>query len=188
MRNISSKFTTPNLSTRPGHRRWGLPYIILLGALACAVLAWASQTYATIPPIAGVISSINANRGIAVARVVATGRTFEFNAPRKLILQLKVGQQVTVDFQTGLVSVAGAPGCCHVVVRVPRPTGLGGGGGGSQGAVFVTKQQALDAYRSNCDGVSTSSNRVCVPQCTLTTSGSSPGTEDDEYSCTCVCN
>ena len=46
-------------------------------------------------------------------------------------------------------------------------------------------------YQANCDQVAqTSGSGVhhCDARCVLTTSGSSPGTEDDEYSCTCICN
>jgi hypothetical protein len=44
-------------------------------------------------------------------------------------------------------------------------------------------------YQGNCNQVAQSSGRPhCDARCVLTTTGSKPGTEDDEYSCTCICN
>ena len=175
-------------NTRHARTRWTLICGALFSALCLAVLVLAIQAHATIPPIAGVITSINASKRIVTARVSATGKTFQFSAPKPLISRLKVGQRVTVDFRTGLVSVAATPNCCRVVVNIPRLATLPTGGLGER-PVAVTKKEAEDAHQGICDseGQNYTPPRQCRAECTLTTTGPLPDPGDDQYSCTCIC-
>lgn len=59
------------------------------------------------------------------------------------------------------------------------------GSGGIQGQ---TEGGAEGTYQSVCDQQATTSGLShCSADCVLTTTGSLPGPDDDEFSCTCIC-
>ncbi len=53
----------------------------------------------------------------------------------------------------------------------------------------ITKDEAEANHQSICDGQEANHppGTQCVADCTLTTTGTDPGPEDDEFTCTCKC-
>ncbi len=117
----------------------GFASVTMLSRVACAVFILAGfSVFATLlvpqanaqvakmqPPAAPPccnIKSINAQTGIVTAVEKATGRSFQFSVKDQALLKgLRVGQSVSADFNSGMVTIYGASPCCEI-------TSLGGQG------------------------------------------------------------
>ena len=62
------------------------------------------------------VTAIDARTGVVTAKVNATGRTFQFNAPPGIRTKLRVGQAIYADMAAGNVSVDNQEPCCSIVV------------------------------------------------------------------------
>ena len=92
---------------------------LLLGIVLLAVAALALRAEAATPCCG--ITAINTKTGVVTAKVLATGKTFQFKVDQlgpidgaKLLNSLKVGQQIYADFKTHKVSVNGLAPCCNI--------------------------------------------------------------------------
>lgn len=92
---------------------WPLIWILMV-ALGLSALALGQRVDAAEACCA--ISAIDAKNSLVTAREAATGRSFQFKAGgAKLLGSLKVGQKVSADFETQMVSVDGKMPCCLIV-------------------------------------------------------------------------
>lgn len=73
------------------------------------------------------ITDINQQTGIVIAKVNATGQTFEFGTSPQLLPSLKIGQVIYANLKNKQVSLDGTTICCNIVA-----IGAGGGNAGGQ--------------------------------------------------------
>jgi len=99
-------------------RTWVLAWALILGASIAA----------SVPPEASAdtpccrITTIDVKTGILTAKNTATGETFEFrlgNAAQ--IRNIKIGDQVSPDFQTRMVTVHSFQPVEGILIITPRP-------------------------------------------------------------------
>lgn len=172
--------------------------LLALGMLALATVegpapvAWAADPCCA-------ITAIDAKTGVVTAVETDTGRSFEFKvADAALLKTLKVGQKISADLKAGTVTLPSAkPGLKPVRVRItkaeppgaaaaaPRRQRTGAGGiGRSAPPVKVTAGD----LRGDENQAKACREVGGEWRCTVVSTGSSPGPEDDVVSCHCIRN
>jgi Cu/Ag efflux protein CusF len=165
-------------------------------AASCCLLAAAPATAAE--PVG--ITAIDTRAGIVTARD-ATGRlTIRFTVKDAALLRsLKVGQTVQADVGTQQVTIHGGAVCCAIVsvqsaapaASQPGVTGqaMQNAGGDPLGAGAPPRRIGKGQDYPNCstcgEACKACADRNMACNCTQVGSGSSPGPEDDTWSCTC---
>jgi len=90
------------------------------------------------------ITSIDAATGTVTAKVIATGKTFDFKVTNQALLQsLKLGQAVYANFTTHQVSLDGKTSCCPItgIGTVPVSNSTGAQAGVLSSTTTQTKQR-----------------------------------------------
>ena len=93
--------------------------LILGASMAVSV---PTKVSAVLPPD-GVITAIDVKTGIVTAKITATGETFEIkpgNAAQ--IRNIKIGDPVSTDFQTGSVTVHSFQPVDGILIKAPMQT------------------------------------------------------------------
>jgi Cu/Ag efflux protein CusF len=143
------------------------------------------------------ITAIDARAGVVTARDATGKLTLQFKVTDAALLKsLKVGQTVQADVGTQRVSIGGPP-CCAIVsvqtgAQAPGATGsamqnAGGDPLGTGGMPPVRIGSGKDYPNCSTCGAACKAcaDRNMACNCTQVGTGSSPGPEDDTWSCSC---
>lgn len=143
------------------------------------------------------ITAIDARAGVVTARDAAGKITIRFKVTDAALLKsLKVGQKVQADIGTQRVSVDGIAPCCAILAmqagaQPPGATGsaMQNAGGDPLGTGGPPVRIGKGADYPNCSTCGAAckacADRNMACNCTQIGSGSSPGPEDDTWSCSC---
>lgn len=160
--------------------------VVLFLACAAAIAA---------EPVGCTITDVNARTGVVTALDEAANRTLQFKAPPSLLRSLKVGQTVHADYRTRKVSVDGVAATLAIInVRPAEPVGeptasaqaMSDAGGDS----LLGGKRGLPPVKETT-GTENPGGAECKAKggewrCTVVSTGSSPGPEDDVRSCVCI--
>jgi hypothetical protein len=162
--------------------------IVHAGWIAVAALLWLLAGAAALAAEPASITAIDARSGIVTARGAPNTFTLQFKVTDAALLKsLQVGQVVRADLGAKKVSVYSASPCCGIVGMTGQASmnapGDPFGGGGPKTKVTKDDFPNCSTCRGDCK-VCTDSNMEC--RCTQIATGSSPGPEDDLWSCHCT--
>lgn len=168
--------------------------IVLAAALAQAALA--------AEPVGAKITAINAKTGVVTANETATGRMLQFKvADAALLKSLKVGLKISGDLHAMTVTLPAArPGAKAVQVRILKAEPVGRPaepvGQTGQAAQSTASQGRLGTggrppTKLETPGGDPAHEKACKEaggewRCTVVSTGSKPGPEDDVVSCHCI--
>ena len=144
------------------------------------------------------ITGIDARTGLVTAVNATRSRTIQFKAEAALLKTLKAGQVVYADLGTKQVTIHSGAVCCAIV---NMQTGANGSQTGVVGSASMNApgdpfggggppRKVSEKDFPNCSTCADAC-KVCAEwgqecRCTQIASGSSPGTEDDTWSCHCT--
>lgn len=176
-------------------RRMSVLFGLLLLGVALAVVVPAAE------PVGAKITAINAKTGVVIAKT-ATGRTFQFKVGDAALLKsLKVGLKISGDLQAMTVTLPAArPGAQAVQVRILKAEPVGRPaeplGQTGQAAQSTASQGRLGTggrppTKLETPGGDPAHEKACKEaggewRCTVVSTGSKPGPEDDVVSCHCI--
>ncbi len=176
---------------------WSSSNLLMLAMLALAAADLSAPPARAIEPCCS-ITGIDARTGVVTAKEISTGRSFEFKVTDAALLKtLKVGQKITADLKAMTVTLPPArPGVKAVQLKImkaepvgaasamSRPRAAAGGIGRSSPPVKVTPED-LRGDESQASACKAAGGEW---RCTVVSTGSSPGPEDDTVSCHCIRN
>jgi hypothetical protein len=146
------------------------------------------------------ITAIDVRSGVVTAVNGARSRTVQFKVANTALLKsLMVGQVVNADLGTKKVSINYSEPCCSIVNTQSGPDGSQTGAvgsassnapGNSLGGGLPPVKVSSGKDFPNCSTCAAAC-KVCAEwgqecRCSLIATGSSPGTEDDTWSCHCT--
>jgi hypothetical protein len=162
--------------------------IVPTGRIAVAALLWLLAGAAALAAEPVMITAIDARSGIVTARGAPNTFTLQFKVTDTALLKsLQVGQVIKADLGTQKISVNSAAPCCGILSMTGQAStnapGDPFGGGGPKTKLTKDDFPNCSTCKGDCK-VCTDSNMEC--RCTQIATGSSPGTEDDLWSCHCT--